>query len=167
MQVYFDFLRDNLSLVNVYGNTQTEINRVYTFLNSAIKYEDKQATYTEKYKNGYGKEYVNFYDKDERTVPIGLIARVCDLLRGRFPGIQLKLAPRIDSMFRPKTVWTKEEIIKYAETLNIHDRKEGSSSPFVNIRWNSSIRQCCIVVVRSRLAPLLESRWQSMLWPVT
>lgn len=125
MQVYFDFLRDNLSLVTVYGNTQIEINRVYTFLNSAIKYEDKQATYTEKYKNGYKKEYVNFYDKDERTVPIGLIARVCSLLKGRFPGIQIGLSPRIDSMFRPKVALSKQDIINYAETLNIHDRKEG------------------------------------------
>lgn len=125
MQVYFDFLRDNLSLVTVYGNTQFEINRVYTFLNSAVKYEDKQAKYTEKYKNGYKKEYVNFYDKDERTVPIGLIARVCSLLKGRFPGIQIGLSPRIDSMFRAKVVLSKQDIINYAETLNIHDRKEG------------------------------------------
>ena len=125
MKVYFDFLKDNSSVVTVYDAQQTEINRVYSFLNSAIKYEDKQATYTEKYKNGYRKEYVNFYDKDERTVPIGLIARVCGLLKGRFPGIQIGLSPRIDSMFRPKRVLTKQEIIDYAETLNIHDRKEG------------------------------------------
>lgn len=125
MKVYFDFLKDNSSVVTVYDGQQTEINRVYSFLNSAIKYEDKQATYTEKYKNGYKKEYVNFYDKDERTVPIGLIARVCTLLKGRFPGIQIGLSPRIDSMFRPKVVLSKEDIIKYAETLNIHDRKEG------------------------------------------
>ncbi len=125
MKVYFDFLKDNSSVVTVYDGQQTEINRVYTFLNSAIKYEDKQATYTEKYKNGYKKEYVNFYDKDERTVPIGLIARVCSLLKGRFPGIQIGLSPRIDSMFRPNRVLTKQEIIDYAETLNIHDRKEG------------------------------------------
>lgn len=125
MIVYFDFLKDNLAQVTVYEGLDYETKQVYNYLKTAIRYEDKQATYTEKYKNGYHKEYVNFYDSEERTVPIGLIARVCTLLKGRFPGIGFKLSPRIMSMFTPKVVLTKDEIIKYADTLNIHDRKKG------------------------------------------
>lgn len=128
MKVYFDFLKDNSAVVNVYDGTPTEINRVYSYLNTCIKYEDKQAAYTEEYKNGYKNEYVNFYDKDERTVPIGLIARVCDMLRAKFPTMHIgmsSLSPRIQSMFMPNVVLSREDIIKYSETLNIHDRKEG------------------------------------------
>lgn len=125
MNVYFDFLKDNSSVVSVTDGQPSEVNRVYSFLNSAIKYEDKQAIYTEMYRNGYRKAYVNFYDKDERTVPIGLIARVCTLLKGRFPSIQIGLSPRIRSMFTPKVVLSKDDILRYADSLDIHDRVKG------------------------------------------
>ena len=50
MNAYFDFLEGNSSVVTVSGGSDTAMRRVYSFMNGAIKYHDKQAEYSDEYK---------------------------------------------------------------------------------------------------------------------
>ena len=125
MNAYFDFLEGNSSVVTVSGGSDTAMRRVYSFMNGAIKYHDKQAEYSDEYKYGFGDNFVNFYDRKTNSLPIGLIPRLCSLIKGQFPDITIGLSPRIRSMFTPPVHLSNEDILKYADTLNIHDRKSG------------------------------------------
>lgn len=125
MKVRFDFAERNDSLVIVEDENQYNVNAVYNFMGCALKFIDKKIEYTWEYKNGIADNIVNFFDTKKHTLPIGLIARMCSLLKSEYKDIKIELSPRIRSMFTPPVQLSDDDIIKYLDTLNIYNRKSG------------------------------------------
>ena len=126
MRVYFDYLNGNDSKVLVQDDNIRVVEDIYHYISNALKFYDKNIEYTWEYKNGFCDNVVNFYDTKNNSLPIGLIARLCDILKMAYPGITFGLSSRIRSMFTPPVKISDEEILRYVETLNVHDRFDGT-----------------------------------------
>lgn len=125
MNFYFEFAGKNDSVIKIYDDNENRVKHAYHFLGSALRFFDKQAEYTWEGKNGFRDSYVSFYDAKTQTVPIGLIARLCEILKGEYPDAKFGLSPRIRAMFTPTVKITDDDIMEYAKTLDIHNRTTG------------------------------------------
>lgn len=99
-----------------------EDKQIETFIHTSLKYRNEQ-----KARSWEGKHHtidVNdyFYDKSTKTIPIGLIPRLCRMLKLQYPRIHITLSNDIDNMYRPpRGKITADQIKAYAATLHLHN----------------------------------------------
>lgn len=100
---------------------------VESFIYSHLKFFDAQAAYEAKRLGIRGGDYyVEFYDKVNRTIPVGLIPRMSHALLKQYgSNCKILLSDGIREMFTPpKRKVTMDEIRGYANALHIHNRSE-------------------------------------------
>ena len=98
---------------------------INSFISAAMTFYDKTKSKTWQVSEGFKSAFVTFYDRKFQLLPIGLIPRVSRLVHGRF-GSKIELTKDINDLFiPPRGKLTRNDIVGFANTLNLHNRLTG------------------------------------------
>lgn len=124
--VYFEKCSDTYARMSVHETDNVTAKRILNYAYGVFRYRDKSKEYTWEGQNGYSDCMVEFYNKYNNTLPIGLIPRMRNYLKAEFPDITVRISNDIRVMYTPPHGEVTEEVLKeFAEGLDIHDRETG------------------------------------------
>lgn len=125
--VYHDSMN---ARIDFYGSVLRDLQTVHGEIYMKMRFCDENKWYQSK-KLGLKKSdcMVEFYDRKNRLLPIGLIPRVTYMLRDQFgKSIVVGLDDRIREMFEPPHGPVDEHAVRaFASTLKIHNRATGEA----------------------------------------
>ena len=128
--IKFVCVDSNTARIDFYGNSASDLNQVNNFIYSSMGFLDESKWYLGRNLGMKKHEcMVFFYDRKARTLQIGLIPRVKDLLVSQYAGmVSIGIDTEIRRMFTPPHGYVDEQMIRsYAATLKIHNRKTGKT----------------------------------------
>lgn len=100
---------------------------INSFISAAMTFYDKQKSKSWQVQDGFHSAFVTFYDRKHQLLPIGLIPRVSRLVRNRF-GSKIDITKPIRDMFvAPRGEITRNDVVGFANTLNLHNAKTGEA----------------------------------------
>ena len=124
--VNFSYHDPVMCSVAISSTDPREAHFINSFIAASMTFYDKQEAKKWAVTEGFRSAFVTFYDKKEQLLPIGLIPRVSRLVRNRF-GSKIVLDKQIHDLFiPPRGEITREDIVGFANTLDLHNRKTGT-----------------------------------------
>ena len=127
LKIIFDRTPDNpnLAYVKVYAPNDAELRRVIGALYVALSYDNDNVKHSWEYKQGFSDGKEHLFNKQNQTLPLGLVTRAYKLIRIAVPEIKVEFAKPIwDAYGNPNGELLQEKIREYCDSLKIYNTEE-------------------------------------------
>ena len=124
--VTFDYHDPVLCVVNIASTDKREAFMINNYIGASMTFYDKQEAKKWQVQEGFKSAFVTFYDRKTHLLPIGLIPRVSRLVQNRFNAKVSLTKPIRDLFIAPKGVISRDDVVGYANTLDLHNLKTGT-----------------------------------------